>query len=251
MYYYDEQLKAYMIQFMAIFSGLQVKVGKSETEDERLISVPIYYGNRDRVVAHILGDNTQNKPIRLPTMSAYMSRLDMAPERRRGVNVSRRKTYLPLGGLIPDDIKTVSQYMPRPYWVNMELQIYASNTDQHNQILEQILVLFDPTLEIQKNDAPFDWTRISSVELTGIRNESNYPSGSNNRIIQTGLDFKFIAELEVPAEVRDQYVNEIFIRIGKLTEAAASKDPYNIVQMLDEQGINYESLVNGKDIKIT
>ena len=35
----------------------------------------------------------------------------------------------------------------------MELSIYASNTDQMYQILEQILILFDYDLQVQFNDA--------------------------------------------------------------------------------------------------
>ena len=248
MYYYDEQLKKYLIQFMAIFAGFQVKVGKSDTEDERLIPIPIYYGNRDRVVAHILSDNTQNKPIYLPAMSAYFKGLDMAPDRRHGVNATRRNTYLERGGLIPDDIKVVSQLMPRPYWANAEIQIYASNTDQHNQIIEQILVLFDPTLQLQKNDAVFDWTRLTSVELTGIHYDNNYPSGADRRIIQTGLDFRFIVDLAVPADVKNQIVEDIYVRIGKIDAALSSQDPQEIVQLLNDAGINYELFATGKDL---
>ncbi len=248
-FYYNQQLKFYMIQFMAIFSGLQVKVGKTETEEERLISIPIYWGNRDRVVAHILGDNTQNKLLRVPAMSVSPPTIDLAPDRRHGVNVTRRKTYLPEGGLIPDDIKTVRQFMTRPYWINIELRIYASNTDQHNQILEPILTLFDPTLDIEKSDGVFDWARITAVELTGINNNNNYPSLADNRVIQTGLTFKFIAELGIPAEVRSEFVNEIKVRIGKIDAALSTKTPQEIVEILNEEGINYDLFASGNDLK--
>ena len=55
-YYYDAQLKNYILQFMAIFSGLQVQIGKWNTQDERLISVPVHYGHMDRVVAAIIAE---------------------------------------------------------------------------------------------------------------------------------------------------------------------------------------------------
>ena len=45
----------------------------------------------------------------------------------------------------------------------------TSNTDQKLQLLEQILVLFNPALEIQQNDNPVDWTTITTVELTDIQ----------------------------------------------------------------------------------
>ena len=50
-FYYDNQLKKYLLQFNAIFQDMQVSVGKNETRDERLIPVPIVVGSMDRVAA--------------------------------------------------------------------------------------------------------------------------------------------------------------------------------------------------------
>ena len=83
-YYYDQQLRSYILQFMAIFTGLFVKVGKSQMESERLVSVPVFYGAMDRVVAALLQENTQNKPIRLPCMSVYARGLDIANDMMHG-----------------------------------------------------------------------------------------------------------------------------------------------------------------------
>ena len=50
-YYSNDQFKKYFIQFMAIFSGMQVEIGKNDRSSEpSLISVPIFHGARDRVV---------------------------------------------------------------------------------------------------------------------------------------------------------------------------------------------------------
>ena len=42
--------------------------------------------------------------------------------------------------------------MPVPYLLNMQVDVWTSNTDQKLQLMEQILVLFNPALEIQHND---------------------------------------------------------------------------------------------------
>lgn len=89
-YYYNQQLKKYILQFMAIFSGLQVKVGKSATQDERLISVPIHYSTTDRVVGAIKAQNTQNATLRLPVMSAWNRGLDLDMSRAKGTGGERR-----------------------------------------------------------------------------------------------------------------------------------------------------------------
>jgi hypothetical protein len=83
-----------------------------------------------------------------------------------------------------------------------------------HQILEQILVLFNPDLQIQKSDAPFDWTKLTSVELTDISNEENYPSGADRRIIQWTLTFKMPIFLSIPMGVKDDLVRKIVLQIG-------------------------------------
>lgn len=247
-YYYDHQLRNYILQFMAIFTGLQVKVGKSESRDARLISVPIHYGPQDRIVASILSDNTQNKPLRLPLMSAAMISLDLASELYSGVGVQRRNTFLPTGGIVPDDIKTVYQRKPIPYKMEMELAIYVSNTDQHFQILEQILMLFDPSMQIQTSDGLFDWSKLTTVELTRVSVDQNYPSAQDRRIIQSTLTFSMPVYLASPSDVRDNFVKQIFARIGAINNTSGTS--YDIIAELDQQGINYELLMNGDDIGI-
>ena len=73
-YFYNSQLKRSFVQFMAIFSGLKVSIGKNKFDSvTNLIEVPIVYGSRDRVVSYIFQEQTQNKMLRLPTMSAAMT----------------------------------------------------------------------------------------------------------------------------------------------------------------------------------
>lgn len=245
-YYYNNQLKSYILQFMAIFTGLFVKVGKSEQENERLISVPVFYGAMDRVVAALLQENTQNKPIRLPCMSVYATGLDLATDMMHGTGVERRNVFVPTGGLVPDDVQVVHQLMPVPYRLTIDLTIYASNTDQHFQILEQILLLFNPSLQLQVSDSLFDWARLSTVELKNIDFEQNYPSSTDRRIIQSTLRFETIVRISAPADVRKDFVEKIYARIGAIN--FATKNNYDIIAELDNQDIEYQQIWGIKDI---
>ncbi len=211
-YYYDEQFKKFITQFSAIFSGLQVMTGKRETGSIEVLDVPIRYGSIDRVVASIKGANTQNKVLTLPIMSSYLLGIDLAPERRKGVGAEDRKTYLPAGGVYPDDLKVSVRTMPIPYNLTFELAIYASNTDQMFQILEQILIVFDPTLQIQMNDSEFDWSRNCNIELTGLSPEENYPIGPERRIIVWNLNFTMGVWITPPMDVKKEIVQKIIIR---------------------------------------
>lgn len=243
-YFYNQQLRNYILQFMAIFTGLQVAIGKSGDKNERLIDVPIHYGHKDKVVAAIFADNTQNTPIRLPTMSAYLRDLQISERRMKGIGVERRTTYVPLGGLIPDDVQVVHQRMPVPYDINMELTIYVSNTDQLFQVLEQILPLFDPQLNIQTSDAPFDWTKITSVKLTNISLDTNYPIGTDKRIIQCTIGFEIPIYIDTPADVRRDFIEQVFVRIGAIDYS----DNNDIITQLEQQNLQYTKIQTDENL---
>ena len=247
-YYYNKTFRSYLLQFMAIFANMEVSVGKLDDTDPRLITVPIKNGSADRVVAAIKAENTQNKPIRLPLMAANLTNVALAPQLRKGVGQVKRDTQMPTGGIFPTDIKVVRMRMPVPYVATFDLSIWASNQDQHYQIMEQILMLFDPMLQIQTSDDINDWTRLTTVELVGINFEENAP-GVDRRLIQTTLNFEVPIYMSAPVEVHDKFVQDIFVRIGAVN--AASRSSEDIVADLDAQGITYDNVFTLSDIDIT
>jgi hypothetical protein len=214
-YFYEASLKSYLLQFCHIFAGLKVKTGKNECGETEYITVPINIGSRDRVVAAIQAGNTQNRPFSLPTMAASMTGLSLAPN-RKGIGVVDRRVFLPNGGVYPEDLRTLVRVMPVPYIMTTDLTLYASNTAQLHQMLEQILVLFDPVLQVQTSDSAFDWTKITTVELTGISNEENYPSGLDRRVVQWSLTFDIPIYMSVPVDIRDELVRKIIIQLGDM-----------------------------------
>jgi hypothetical protein len=214
-YYYEGQLRSYLLQFCNIFAGLKVVTGKGECSEPEYISVPIMVGSRDRVVAAIQAGNTQNRPFSLPMMAANITTMSIAPI-RKGVGTVDRRVFLPPGGVYPDDLKTSVRVMPIPYNMDVDLTLYASNTQQMHQMLEQILMLFDPVLQIQTSDSAFDWTKITGVELTSISNEENVPVGGDKRIIQWTLSFDIPIYISAPVDVRDEVVRKIIIQLGDL-----------------------------------
>ena len=248
-HYYNEQIKKYLTQFMAIFAGMQVTIGKNDDSDEdQLISVPIQYGNKDRVVAFIISAQTQNKPLRLPMMSAYINGINMSPELRKGVGLTKRQSYLPRGAIFPDDITTVHQYMPIPYKITAELALYASNTHQHFEMLEQIFMVFDPIVQIQTSDAMFDWTKLTTVELDGINFDQSYPVGAERRMIISTLSFVFPIYISAPANLRSDFIKDIFVRIG--TVSTDSNTPQEMIDDLDGQNLDYENWFSLDDINL-
>lgn len=246
-YHYDNQMRSYIVQFMAVFAGLKVSVGENDFEKQsNLIDVPIRYGSIDRVVAAIKADNTQNKPIRLPTMAAYLAGIQMAPEARKGVNVVERRTYLQNGRAFPNDLKVIEREQPIPYTAIFNLSIMTSNSDQHYQILEQILTLFNPILQIQTSDEVLDWKRITTVELTDVGLEENYPMGTDNRVIQTTLSFVVPIYLAPPTVINKNYVAEIKMRLAAV---AANESVTDIVSDVTRAFPSYEILATSKGLE--
>lgn len=237
-YYYNSQIKKRITTFMAIFAGLQVETGKRSDGETKLLNVPIRYGDVDRVVAWIKSEATQNKMIKLPLMSSVYTEIRLDESLRKGISTERSSSHLPLGGAFPEDIKVVNQLMPIPYRLYIDLDIYSSNNEQQLQILEQILVLFDPTLILQTGDALFDWTKLSAVTLENIGLESNYPIGTERNIRKVKLSFSMPIYISIPAQVKNDFIKDIYVRIGAINNSSNTSE--EIITDLDSDGINYE-----------
>ena len=213
-FYYDNQIKKYLLQFNAIFQDMQVQVGKNDTRDEQLIPVPIVIGSMDRVAAAAATGHTQNKHIRLPMMSSNISGFEIARDRFKGIGMEQREVYLPLGGALPHDARVVRQRMAIPYRLTVDLMVYTSNKDQQFQIMEQIMMLFDPAIQIQTTDSAIDPSRITTVELTMISSEDNFPPGTESRNSMITFTFTVDAYIQIPATVKQDYVKRIIARVS-------------------------------------
>ena len=120
--------------------------------------------------------------------------------------------------------------MPVPYELTIKLDIWTSNTNQKMQLLEQMLVLFNPALEIQSTDNYIDWTSLTVCELTDV-NWSNrtIPMGTENPIDIATLTFKLPIWLSSPAKVKklgvvERIIANIYDAQGDLNNAVVNND---------------------------
>lgn len=232
-FFYSQQIERYLIQFTNIFTGFQVNVGNGP--DKKLITVPAMYGSVDKVVASVYAGNTQNKPIRVPVISTFMTGIAMAPHLFKGTGQETRQSYLPSGGMLPDDVEVIHRYVPIPYTLQADAYILVSNQQMQMQMLEQTLMLFDPTLLIQTNDNTFDWTRLSYVELKSISLEEAFPEGGNERTLMVRLSFEFPIWITPPAKRKDDFVKKIMVRVG----VADEMNPEAVVDFFDGVPLDY------------
>lgn len=227
-YYYNEQIKKSIKQFSAIFSGLNVMTGVREDGKPASIEVPVVYGMVDKVVSALGRGNTQNKLVTMPMIVTYLNAIDLAPHRRKGVGQTDRRTVMPHAGVYPQDLKVMERYMPIPYDLSFEVAVFSTNTDQAFQILEQLMMVFDPTLQIQVSEASFDWTAHTNVELLDIGNEQSYPIGATDkRIIAWVMNFKMEIWISPPVDVKNELVKSITLRFGDYDSIVLNEYEYN------------------------
>jgi len=224
-YWYDQQIRRYILQFIRLFDNFSVKTGqKDNTDSNTYIRVPVRYADMSRMVAHILRNSSENVMNSAPFMSAYITNLQIARDRmqdpklieklqvsERQYDNSNNQYTAEIGNLY-----TVERHMPVPYNLNMAVDIWCSNTDQKMQLLEQILTLYNPSIEIQANDNPLDWTNITNVELIDIVWSSRaMPQGVDTQLDVATLTFSLPIWLSPPTKVKKQsIIKQIITRIN-------------------------------------
>jgi hypothetical protein len=98
---------------------------------------------------------------------------------------------------------TVERLMPTPFKLKVKADIWTSNTDQKLQLLEQILILFNPSLEVQTTDNYIDWTSLSVIYLSSTNFSSRtIPQGGSEDIDVASLEFEMPIYITPPAKVK-------------------------------------------------
>ena len=75
-FFYDNQIRRYIIQFIRMLSNLQVEFGKDRNGVTALQRVPVIYGDSSRQVSYIIQQGSENYMNSVPCMAVYISGLD-------------------------------------------------------------------------------------------------------------------------------------------------------------------------------
>lgn len=214
-YFYSGQVRRFLQQFIRLLYNFEVSLGKNREGIGTLMRVPVYYGDGSRQVASIIAKNSENNLPAVPAMTVYIANLRYdRPRIQEPSFVSslriRERAWDPVTQQYTDyqgDLLTVERLMPVPYLLTLKVDIWTSNTDQKLQILEQLYVLFNPSLEIQSTDNYVDWTSLTVVTLTDQTFTSrSVPVGTEDPIDVATLTFDIPIWLSAPARVKKQGV---------------------------------------------
>ena len=232
-FFYDQQIRRYIIQFIRMVSNFQVEFGRDRNSVIALQRVPVIYGDSSRQVASIIQQNSENVLNAVPAMAVYVSGLTYDRERLQnptyvGKLNLRERYFDPATGQMSTtqgDVFTVERLMPVPYKLTLNLDIWTSNTEQKLQLLEQLTILFNPALEIQSTDNYIDWTSITYVLLTNVNWSSRtVPMGTDNPIDVATLTFELPIFISAPALVKklgvvQKIIASIFDGSGGINES--------------------------------
>jgi hypothetical protein len=190
-FFYDNQIRRFLIQFAKIFSNWQVTRGKDPNGNDILVRVPIMYGDSSRQAATIIANNSASNLPSAPMITYYISGVEYDQKRTQDpwfvdkINVRQRaynsetQSYETTQG----QAFTVERLMPVPYNLRVTVDMWTTNYNQKLELFEQVATLFNPALEIQSTDNFIDWTSLSVVFQDGLTFSSrSIPQGTGNPI---------------------------------------------------------------------
>lgn len=203
-HFYDAQIRRYLVQTIRVLSNFTVRYS-----DGTLRQVPVMYGDSDRQAANIINQNSENTLRSVPRIAVYITGLDIDKD-RLGDSSYVGKVHVRERGIENGQYTTgqgrnytIERLMPTPFKLTMKCDIWSANTDQKLQILEQILVLFNPSLELQTTDNYLDWTSLSVLNLNAVQWSSRtVPVGNDSPIDIATLTLETPIWISPPAKVK-------------------------------------------------
>ena len=262
-FFYDNQVRRFLLQFIRAFSNFQVEYGKNSDGNTTLLTVPVKYGDPTRMVSSLIRENSENKVIPTPMISCYVTEFNYSRERVQEPtfvdkkHIRMRKYNKDTGEYTNQqgNAFTIERMMPVPYNMTMNVDIWTSNTQQKLQLLEQILTLFNPSLEIQSTDNYLDWTSLSLIELTNVNWSSrSVPQGMDDQIDISTLTFSVPIWLTSPAKVKKlgvvtKIVASIFDETGSIDDGVIDRGIL-LGERMNFTPMNYGILLIGNTVQI-
>lgn len=200
------------------------------------MQVPVRYGDMTRQVSQILKKNSENTIPSAPFIACYIKDLQFDRARlqdptfvsklhiRERAFDGNNQEYLNVQG----SNYTIERIMPTPYTLTFNADIWSTNTEQKLQIWEQIVVLFNPSFEIQTTDNYIDWTSLTYVELTSqVWSSRAIPQGVTEDIDIQTLTFTTPVWITPPAKIKKLgVVTKIISNIFAVADGTLQSD-YN------------------------
>jgi len=239
-YFYDSQIRRFLLQITRMFSHFEVEYKLDDNGNPITIRVPVRYGDASKQASVILQENSANNVPCAPLISFYITDLEYdRPRMQEPYYVDRKyireREYDETSGTYGNkqgNAFTVERPMPVPYNMSINVDFWTTNTHMKLQLIEQVATLFNPSLEIQSTDNYLDWTSLSTVELKRTKFSSrSIPNGSDDIDIFT-YSFDIPIWIAPPARVtKEGVIHKIIANIyddaGEFVQAISGDDILN------------------------
>lgn len=141
-YYYHEIIRKTVVSFGTLFNNIHIKHKNNSDDVISDMRVGLSYGPMQKFLAKIEQQEDLTKPvaITLPRMSFEMTSIQYDATRKVGVTQSFKAVSK------TGDLRKV--FMPVPYNIGFELNIFTKLNDDALQIIEQILPYFQPSFNM-------------------------------------------------------------------------------------------------------
>jgi hypothetical protein len=140
-YFYHQIVRKTIVSFGTLFNEIYIKHMNDNDNVIEQMRVPIAYAPRQKFLARLTQQPDLNKPVQisLPRMSFEMTSLRYDSTRKAGLSQTFKAS---------DGEKLKKVFMPVPYNIGFELNIFCKLNDDALQIIEQILPYFQPAMNI-------------------------------------------------------------------------------------------------------
>lgn len=177
-YFYNEILRKTVIGFGTLFNDIIIKTTDASGNVTATTKVPLAYAPQQKFLARLEQSEDLNKTtqITLPRMSFEFTGLQYDSSRK----VTTTQKFISPAANGDGTVKKT--YMPVPYNMSFELNIYTKINDDMLQIVEQILPYFQPSYNLtvtllsninEKRDIP--------IVLEGIAMDDQYEGNFDTR----------------------------------------------------------------------
>jgi hypothetical protein len=230
-FFYDNQIRRFLIQFAKIFSNWYVTRGKDPNGNEILVRVPIMYGDSSRQAATIIANNSASNLPSAPMITYYVSGLEYEQSRTQDpffvdkMQIRQRAVNQDTGEFeqTQGQAFTLERMMPVPYKLRVTVDFWTTNYQQKLELIEQLGVLFNPALDIQSTDNFVDWTSLTVVYQDGLTFSSrSIPQGTGNPI--DVMTWKFYMPIWITTSSKLKKMGVIHKVIASIFKGSAFQD---------------------------
>ena len=184
-HFYYELFRKYVIVFGNMFNDITLKKLNTDGSEIERIKVPISYGPREKYVTRLQSDPDLYREVQaiLPRMSFEIDGISYDAGRKQNTMLRVGRANTSTG--------SDTQYMGVPYDISMTLQIYARNTSEGTQIVEQILPYFTPAYTVTLDTVPdLGFLKDFPIILNSVNESTEYEGNYDSiRFINWALNF--------------------------------------------------------------